>query len=146
MASPAIVFDDIKHTNEAVVSWPVIFMCAVTIPVASALTNEVTGILPWLTGLVIPIFAGRSPMFIVIFTVIVMMFLTNIGSNIAFGGAMIPVISSLCHCLWHEPRGCRCRPDLDAPTWAWFCPAPPRPPLSSMVAARFLTLHSGTRL
>lgn len=32
-------------------------------------------------------------MFIVIFTVIVMMFLTNIGSNIAFGGAMIPVIS-----------------------------------------------------
>lgn len=89
---PCIVFDDIKHTNEAV-SWPVIFMCAVTIPVASALTNEVTGILPWLTGLVSPIFAGRSPMFIVIFTVIVMMFLTNIGSNIAFGGAMIPVIN-----------------------------------------------------
>lgn len=89
---PCIIFDDIKHTNEAV-SWPVIFMCAVTIPVASALTNEVTGVLPWLTSLVSPIFAGRSPLFIIVFTVIVMMFLTNVGSNIAFGGAMIPVIS-----------------------------------------------------
>ncbi|MCI6256428.1 MAG: SLC13 family permease [Clostridiales bacterium] len=89
---PCIVFNDIKHTDEAV-SWPVILMCAVTIPVASALTNEATGVLPWLTSLVSPIFEGRSPVFIIVFTVIVMMFLTNIGSNIAFGGAMIPVIS-----------------------------------------------------
>ena len=89
---PCIIFDDIKNTNEAV-SWPVIFMCAVTIPLASALTNETTGVLPWLTSLVFPIFAGRSPLFIIVFTVIVMMLLTNVGSNIAFGGAMIPVIS-----------------------------------------------------
>lgn len=89
---PCIVFNDIKHTDEAV-SWPVILMCAVTIPVASALTNEATGVLPWLTSLVSPIFEGRSPVFIIVFTVIVMMFLTNIGSNIAFSGAMIPVIS-----------------------------------------------------
>lgn len=89
---PCIVFSDIKHSDEAV-SWPVILMCAVTIPVASALTNEATGVLPWLTSLVTPIFEGRSPLFIVIFTIIVMLFLTNVGSNIAFGSAMIPVIS-----------------------------------------------------
>ncbi len=88
----AIVFNDIKH-SDAAVSWPVILMCAITIPLASAMTNEATGILPWLTGIFEPIFAGKSPIFILAFTVIVMMILTNVGSNIAFGGAMIPVIS-----------------------------------------------------
>lgn len=88
----AIVFNDIKH-SDAAVSWPVIMMCAITIPLATAMTNEATGILPWLTGIFEPLFAGRGPLFILIFTIIVMMILTNIGSNIAFGGAMIPVVS-----------------------------------------------------
>ena len=89
---PCIVFDDIKGSDSAV-SWPVIFMCAVTIPLASAVTNEATGVLPWLSSLVSPIFEGKSPIFILIFTIVVMGILTNVGSNIAFGGAMIPVIS-----------------------------------------------------
>lgn len=89
---PAIVFNEIKH-SDAAVSWPVIFMCAVTIPLASAMTNEATGILPWITGIFEPLFAGKGPMFILAFTVIVMTILTNVGSNIAFGGAMIPVVS-----------------------------------------------------
>lgn len=89
---PAIVFNDIKHSDTAV-SWPVILMCAVTIPLATALTNEATGVLPWLTGIFTPVFEGRSPIFILIFTIIVMLILTNVGSNIAFGNAMIPVIS-----------------------------------------------------
>ena len=88
----AIVFNDIKH-SDAAVSWPVIMMCAITIPLATAMTNEATGILPWLTGIFEPLFAGRGPLFILIFTIIGMMILTNIGSNIAFGGAMIPVVS-----------------------------------------------------
>ena len=79
--------------SDAAVSWPVIMMCAITIPLANAMTNEATGILPWLTGIFEPLFAGRGPLFILIFTIIVMMILTNIGSNIAFGGAMIPVVS-----------------------------------------------------
>ncbi|MBR1812672.1 MAG: SLC13 family permease [Lachnospiraceae bacterium] len=89
---PAIVFNDIKH-SDAAVSWPVIFMCAVTIPLASAVTNQATGVLPWLTGIFTPLFDGKSPIFILIFTIIVMLILTNVGSNIAFGSAMIPVIS-----------------------------------------------------
>lgn len=88
----AIVFNDIKH-SDAAVSWPVIMMCAVTIPLATALTNEATGVLPWLTGIFAPVFEGRSPLFILAFTIVVMMILTNVGSNIAFGNAMIPVIS-----------------------------------------------------
>lgn len=64
----AIHFNDIKHSDSAV-SWPVILMCAVTIPLATALTNESTGVLPWLTGIFSPIFEGRSPVFILVFTI-----------------------------------------------------------------------------
>ncbi len=88
----AINFNDIKH-SDAAVSWPVILMCAVTIPVASAITHESTGILPWITSIFTPVFEGKGPMFIIAFTIIVMIILTNVGSNIAFGGAMIPIIS-----------------------------------------------------
>ena len=70
-----------------------VLVFAVTIPLATALTNESTGVLPWLTGIFSPIFEGRSPVFILVFTIIVMLILTNVGSNIAFGGAMIPVVS-----------------------------------------------------
>ena len=85
-----IVFNDVKNTA---ISWPVILMCAVTLPVASALTNEATGIVPWLTGLFTPVFEGHGGIFILIFTIILSMFLTNVGSNIAFGAAMIPIIA-----------------------------------------------------
>ena len=88
----AISFNDIKHSDIAI-SWQVIMMCAVTIPLASAMANEVTGIMPWLTLIFTPVFEGKSPVFILIFTVIVMDILTNIGSNIAMGNAMIPVIA-----------------------------------------------------
>lgn len=86
---PCIPFSKIKH---ALVNWPVIMMCAVTIPVASALTNEATGVLPWLTGIFSPLFEGRSPILLIVFTIVCMQFLTNIGSNIAFGSAMIPIV------------------------------------------------------
>ncbi len=89
---PCIVFNEIKNSNEAV-SWTAIFICAVTIPLASAITSKDTGVMPWLTGAFAPVFEGRSPFFILLFTIVVMMFLTNIGSNIAFGNAMIPVIA-----------------------------------------------------
>ena len=85
-----IVFNEVKNTA---ISWPVILMCAVTLPVASAVTDDVTGIVPWLSGVFSPIFAGHGGLFIVIFTIVLSLFLTNIGSNIAFGAAMIPIIA-----------------------------------------------------
>ncbi len=89
---PCIVFSEIKNSDSAI-SWPVIFMCAATIPLASALTAEATGITPWLTELLTPIFDGRSPYFILIVAIIAMLFLTNIGSNIATATALIPIVA-----------------------------------------------------
>ncbi|SFP64056.1 Di-and tricarboxylate transporter [Oscillibacter sp. PC13] len=79
--------------KDSAISWQVIFMCAVTLPVASAVTNEATGIVPFLSNLFSPIFAGRSGLFILIVTILLSMFLTNVGSNIAFGAAMIPIVA-----------------------------------------------------
>ena len=87
-----IRFDDIKK-SEAAINWRVIFMVAITIPLASALTNEATGITPWLTDLLTPIFAGRSPEFILIVSILTMIVLTNIGSNIATASALIPIVA-----------------------------------------------------
>lgn len=84
-----IVFNDVKNTA---ISWPTMLMCAVVIPLASAVTNEATGVLPMITGLLSPIFAGRGSFFLLMFTIIVALALTNVGSNIAFGGALIPII------------------------------------------------------
>ena len=85
-----IVFNEVKNTA---ISWPVILMCAVTLPVASAVTDDVTGIVPWLTSVFSPIFEGHGGTFILIFTIILSMVLSNVGSNIAFGAAMIPIIA-----------------------------------------------------
>lgn len=87
---PTIEFRKVKDTA---ISWEVILMCAVTLPLAAAVTNEATGILPWLTGVFSPIFAGKGGIFILVFTMLLSLILTNLGSNIAFGAAMIPIIA-----------------------------------------------------
>lgn len=89
---PCIRFKDIKN-SEAAINWSVILMVAVTIPLASALTNEATGISPWLTEVLTPIFAGHGPHFILVVSIITMIILTNIGSNIAMASALIPIIA-----------------------------------------------------
>ena len=88
----AIVFKDIKH-SDIDINWPVIMMCAATISLASAMTKDVTGIMPWLTDLFAPLIEGKSSVFILVFIVVVMEILTNVGSNIAMRNAMIPVVA-----------------------------------------------------
>lgn len=87
---PCIEFNAIKNSA---ISWQVIFMCAVTLPIATAVTSSDCGILEWITTLFAPVFAGKSSIFILLFTVVFGMLLTNVGSNIAFGSALIPIIA-----------------------------------------------------
>ena len=87
---PVVEFNVIK---DDAMSWNVFFMCAVATPLATALSNKATGVMPWITGVFEPVFAGKSTGFILSFTVVMALILTNIGSNLAFGLAMIPVIA-----------------------------------------------------
>ena len=85
-----IEFNAVKNSA---ISWPVILMCAVTITVASAVTSEATGVMPWINGIFSPIFAGKSSFFLLAFIIIISLILTNVGSNVAFGTAMIPIVA-----------------------------------------------------
>lgn len=85
-----IEFDKIKNTA---MSWNVLFMCAVVIPVASALTNEKTGIGPWLQGIFDPIFGSVGQAGMLIITVILVLVLTNLGSNSGIAAAMVPILA-----------------------------------------------------
>lgn len=84
---------EFKRIKDTAISWEVIFMCAVTLPIASAVTDDSTGIVSFLSGLFSPIFSGHGGIFILVVTIILSLFLTNLGSNIAFGSAMIPIIA-----------------------------------------------------
>lgn len=73
--------------------WNVLLMIGATMVVASALTNEATGILPAIQQMLGGVFAGKSTWFVLFFTMIITTVLTNTASNIAIGTAMIPIIA-----------------------------------------------------
>lgn len=73
--------------------WNVLLMIGATMVVASALTNEATGILPAIQQLLGGVFAGKGSWFVLFFTMIITTILTNTASNIAIGTAMIPIIA-----------------------------------------------------
>jgi len=85
---PCVEFDLIK--DEAI-QWGAIFICAVTLPVAAAVTDDRCGIVPWLSSLVSPALAGRSGLFVLVILIVVTFLLVNVGSNIAIGATMIPI-------------------------------------------------------
>ena len=61
--------------------------------VASALTNESTGVLPFVSQALEGVFAGRGGWFLLIVAMVVTTLLTNAASNIAVGTAMIPILA-----------------------------------------------------
>lgn len=75
------------------IAWNVLLMIGATMVVASALTNEATGVLPAIQVLLGGLFAGKGPWFVLFFTMIITTILTNTASNIAIGTAMIPIIA-----------------------------------------------------
>lgn len=73
-------------------SWQILMMCAAIIPVARALTTDGTGVKDLLNSILSPIFSGMHPVVFIITLVILMMVLTNIGSNMATGVVLMTVI------------------------------------------------------
>lgn len=73
--------------------WNVLLMIGATMVVASALTNESTGILAAIQQALGGLFAGKGSWFVLIVTMVITTLLTNTASNIAIGTAMIPIIA-----------------------------------------------------
>lgn len=84
---------EFKVHAKNLINWNSILMCAVCITMASAMTKADFGISAWLSGLFEPLFGSGSPIITLVVAVLVCLFLTQVGSNIAFGSAMIPIIA-----------------------------------------------------
>lgn len=84
---------DFRTHAKNLINWNSVFMCAVCITLASAVTNADYGISAWLSSLFEPLFGGDNRWLIMILAAIVALVLTQIGSNIAFGSALIPIIA-----------------------------------------------------
>ena len=75
------------------IQWPVLLMIGATLVVASAMTNEATGIIAFISQTLGGVFHGRGPWFVLIVAMLVTSILTNAASNIAIGTAMVPILA-----------------------------------------------------
>ena len=69
--------------------WDMLILIAVALLISSVLTAQETGISGWMAGLLMPLFAGVSPVAFLFVLAIVTIILTNLGNNIAVCFIMI---------------------------------------------------------
>lgn len=74
------------------INWNIIMMCAAMIPIAKAVTADGTGVSELLTNILSPVLEGMNPVVFIIAIIIIMMILTNIGSNMATGIVLMTVV------------------------------------------------------
>lgn len=86
---PALDFSKVAASG---LSWNILMMCAAIIPVARALTADATGVKQLLSNILSPILSGMHPVVFLITLIVVMMILTNVGSNMATGVVLMTVI------------------------------------------------------
>ncbi|NLJ33155.1 MAG: SLC13 family permease [Firmicutes bacterium] len=85
----AVVFQDVYKD---VINWNVIFMVAVALVVAGAVTAPEVGVVEWISKVLAPVFAGKSSAYLITFAIVSALLLTNLGPCIASGTTMIAII------------------------------------------------------
>ena len=75
------------------VQWPVILLMASTMFISSAVTDESTGIMEALNTLLTPLFAGKGAWFMIFFTLVLIIVLSNFASNIGMATLLIPIVA-----------------------------------------------------
>lgn len=83
---------DFQKVASGGLNWSILMMCAAIIPAARAVTSEGTGVTELLSNVLSPILSGMHPVVFIATVLLVMMFLTNIGSNMATGVVLMTVI------------------------------------------------------
>lgn len=85
---PLLDFPEVVKTGA---NWNILLMCAAVIPAARALTSDVTGIKSVMTSFLTPIFGAMGPVTFIAFVIVVMLILTNLGSNMATALVMLTI-------------------------------------------------------
>lgn len=78
-----------KHTQ-----WSSIFLIGAALTIGNALTSEVTGVTPFLSNLLIPVFEGTSELVFIILVLILGLILTNFCNSVVIGIIFLPIIFS----------------------------------------------------
>ena len=73
-------------------NWNILLMCAAVIPAARALTSDGTGIKDVLNSLLAPMLGSLPPVLFIVVVIVVMLFLTNIGSNMATALVILTIV------------------------------------------------------
>jgi len=74
------------------VNWDIFVMVAVAMAVASALTNEATGVLNMMIIVFEPVLGGHSPLVFFIVMLLVGIFVTSFASSMVIGIALMPIL------------------------------------------------------
>ena len=74
-------------------NWYCLLMCAAVVPIAGALTSEGTGVTQFLAPVFTPIFGDMNGNLFLILTMLIILVLTNIMSNIGVVMLLIPIVT-----------------------------------------------------
>lgn len=77
-------------------AWPTYFLCVAAILLGSVLTNESTGITPFLNAILGPIFNGMSGTTFTVALLVICILLTNISNSLVIGMILQPVVLTFC--------------------------------------------------
>lgn len=83
--------------------WNILLMCAAVIPAARALTSDGTGIKDVMREVLAPVLGAMSPVAFIAVVITVMLFLTNVGSNMATGLVMLTIVVPIAEQLSFNP-------------------------------------------
>lgn len=77
------------------VSWSILCLLAAAMAISGAFTSEMTGISPWMSGIVAPIVAGKSPFVFIVLVCLICCLLTNLANNQAVCAIFTPIILTI---------------------------------------------------
>ncbi|MDA3730695.1 citrate transporter [Niameybacter massiliensis] len=77
-------------------AWPTFFLCTSAILIGGVLTNEATGVTPFLNTILSPIFNGMSGTVFTVVLLVLVVVLTNICNSLVIGMIMQPVVLTYC--------------------------------------------------
>ena len=72
---------DMHYLGGEKIAWDLVFLLACVMAISSALTADSTGVKPFLSGILNPIFGGMSPFILFAVLLFVCLFLTNLANN-----------------------------------------------------------------
>lgn len=85
----------VKQMFTEAVSWPVVFLLIGALSLGTATQAEATGISPFLSTVVSPLFEGKSPIIFIVLIVFLCTALTNVTNNLACAAIFVPIAYTL---------------------------------------------------